>query len=133
MSHKILALGIILLFVCSSVPIVSADDITPPVTTHTIDGVMGENNFYISDVVVTLNATDDLSGVNVTQYTTWGPLYVYSEPLIFAGEGAEIVGYRSIDNAGNVEATKLTPTFAIDKYPPSIRLYGGKRNKTIPF
>ncbi|GAH74151.1 unnamed protein product, partial [marine sediment metagenome] len=42
-------------------------DTTPPVTTCALDGEK-EGDVYISSVTVTLNATDDMSGVNYTMY-----------------------------------------------------------------
>jgi len=39
-------------------------DITPPETTISLDGVLAPDGWYISDVTVTLSATDDMSGVS---------------------------------------------------------------------
>lgn len=46
----------------------SRDDTTPPVTTLSFDPPTpdGLNGWYVSNVTITLNATDNQSGVNVT-------------------------------------------------------------------
>ncbi|GAH12804.1 unnamed protein product, partial [marine sediment metagenome] len=43
-------------------------DTTPPYTEIILDGTMGDNNWYVSVVTVTLNATDEGSGVESTWY-----------------------------------------------------------------
>ncbi|MBA7636884.1 hypothetical protein ES703_44512 [subsurface metagenome] len=70
-----LVVAVILLFVSVSVVPstgnrISFDDITPPVTTCTLNPPEpnGNNSWYVSDVEVTLNATDDMSGVNTTYW-----------------------------------------------------------------
>ena len=84
---KSLALGVVVLFIgMSTIPVIGSlsvekhiltkeliykseyrndNDTTPPVTTHNLDPPEpnGLNDWYVSDVTVTLNATDDLSGV----------------------------------------------------------------------
>lgn len=60
------------------------------------------------------------SGVASTEYsfdgTTWN---TYTGPFTIAGEGTTAVGYRSTDNAGNVEGTR-SETVKIDKTAPNI-------------
>ena len=83
---KGVVVAVILLFISVSVipstgNRVSFDDITPPVTTCTLDPPEpnGNNSWYVSDVEVTLNATDDMSGVNVTQFRVdWGNIWTYT-------------------------------------------------------
>jgi len=123
---KTLALSIIVLFIGISVTSALGssnlfDDITPPVTTISFDPAEpnGCNGWYISNVTITLNATDDISGVNVTYYrineTDWNE---YISPFIISEEGENIlIEFYSIDNAGNVETVKLS-TLDIDKTPP---------------
>jgi hypothetical protein len=90
-------------------------DAIPPVTTCTLTGEM-DGAVYISDVIVTLNATDADSGVDHTMYkldsaswTRYGASFVVSE------NGTHTVQYYSIDKAGNIETTKDT-TFIISHY-----------------
>ncbi|MFB0502969.1 MAG: OmpL47-type beta-barrel domain-containing protein, partial [Candidatus Bathyarchaeia archaeon] len=61
---------------------------------------------YTSTVAITLSATDDLSGINVTEYSldtnTWTK---YTTPFTISVEGQTTIYYRSHDLAGNVEPT----------------------------
>ena len=90
-------------------------DSTPPVTNHTLDPPEpdGENEWYVSNVAVTLNASDNISGVNVTYYrinnNEWKK---YNDQFIISGDGNDIlIEYYSIDIVGNVEDVK---SFIID-------------------
>ena len=95
-------------------------DQTPPVTTSELTGTLGENGWYVSDVSISLSASDTDSGEAYTEYSfdqlDW---YVYSEPIILQNEGLTDVFYRSIDNAGNVESTKVV-SISIDTIAPTI-------------
>jgi len=44
-------------------------DATPPVTTHSIVGTEGNNEWYVSDVDISLSATDGGCGVQFTRYS----------------------------------------------------------------
>jgi len=129
MIKKGLAVAVILLFIgmCvvpSAGDRVSFDDITPPVTTCTLNPPEpnGNNNWYVSDVEVTLNATDDISGVNVTQFRVdGGSIQTYTEPFNVTADGVHTVEYRSVDYAGNIEDWKSVE-FAIDQTKPYIDL-----------
>lgn len=102
-------------------------DMTPPVTQAstvpvTPDGLMG---WYMHPVTVQLTATDDLSGVAVTEYSldngaTWQP---YSSPIVVNQNGASSVSYRSRDLAGNVEALN-NYGIHLDSTAPSIQVAG---------
>ena len=95
-------------------------DETPPHTTCTLDGEMQDDE-YISDVTVTLNANDNLSGVDNTQYRLdmeeWT---TYTDSFVVSEEGTHTVDYYSVDNIGNIETIK-TCTFTIT-YPPEPNL-----------
>jgi hypothetical protein len=105
-------------------------DITPPVTTHTLDPPEpdGENGWYVSDVTVTLNATDDWFGVKEIRYTMHGGaeqiIYGDSGTFILTDDGHNIVvDYWAIDNAENVESKKtILPLIDIDQKPPETSL-----------
>ena len=99
------------------------NDTTPPVTTRSLNGTEGENGYYISDVEVTLNATDDMSGVNVTYYFVDTPPIpkTYTGPFWVRGQAGHLVCYYSVDNAGNVEDWKCV-NIHIDLYPPWVYL-----------
>jgi hypothetical protein len=93
-------------------------DNTPPVTTAAINGT-AKNNWYLGDVSITLNSTDDLSGVHKTEYRTGvsGDWITYSGPVTLTQDGTVIVQYRSTDNSGNVEDIKQAEV-KIDKTAP---------------
>ncbi len=97
-------------------------DKTPPITTINLNGTLGNDGWYTSDVTVTLSASDDLSGVAKTEYSldnvTWT---VYTTPLTISNEGTTIVYYKSINNAGNTEQVK-SQTIKIDKMPPTTKI-----------
>jgi hypothetical protein len=106
-------------------------DTTPPVTAAVVAGTIGANGWYTSDASVSLNATDDASGVASTEYTLTVVQSVYGQqstdgfvpyslPLVLS-EGIYQVQYRSTDRAGNVEAAK-TVTVKSDKTAPTFAL-----------
>ena len=100
------------------------DDTTPPVTTISFNPPEpdGENGWYVSIVTVTLNATDDDSGVNLTRYKIdSGPYSIYIEPFIISTDGFHKIWYYSIDNAGNQEDEK-SAEFYVDQTDPEIWL-----------
>jgi hypothetical protein len=97
-------------------------DNTPPTTTITLSGTTGNNGWYVSNVQVSLTASDNEggSGVAKTEYsfdnTIWN---LYSSPFTVNTEGTITVYYRSTDKAGNVETTK-NQVIKIDKTAPTI-------------
>jgi len=131
MKKTILILGIICLLVGLSInPSVavfnSNDDTTPPVTTHSLDPPTpdGGNGWYVSDVNVTLNATDDMSGVKEIQYridggSVWTIPGDYGTFVLDIEKDNLPVEYWAIDNAGNYESYHIF-TIDIDKTPPYI-------------
>ena len=96
-----------------------SEDITPPVTAISLSRTAGTNGWYVSDVLVTLTATDDSSGVKSTEYSFDETTWTNYAPFTVSTEGTTTVDYRSKDNAGNVEATK-SESLKIDKTKPSI-------------
>jgi parallel beta-helix repeat protein len=92
-------------------------DTTPPVTTISLSGVLGENDWFTSNVTVTLSAIDDVE-VDKIEYSfdkiTW---ILYVSPFTITNEGRTTVYYKSTDKAGNPETIK-TKTIKIDKTPP---------------
>ena len=85
---------------------VGLGDTTPPETIIALDGTL-VNGTYISNVQVTLTATDDLSGVASTMYQVdSGSLKAYTAPFFVMTDGAHTVSYYSVDVAGNIETTK---------------------------
>jgi hypothetical protein len=96
-------------------------DFTPPQTTCTLSGTM-QDEVFVSDVTVTLNATDDFSGVAITQYKLDdGPWVTYeATPVLVTENGDYLLWFYSIDNAGNIEEEKFV-AFTI-QHPPDLTI-----------
>ena len=104
--------------------IIQIPDETPPTTTATLDGTLGQHDWYISCVTVTLHAEDMKwpSGVNCTYYKVDdGPWNEYTDPIIICSDGEHTVDYYSDDKAGNIE-TIQSISFKIDQTAPSITM-----------
>jgi len=99
-------------------------DATPPVTTAAAipsPNAAGWNN---SDVTVTLSATDDSSGVALTQFALDGASWTtYTTPVVITGDAVHTLLYRSIDRASNVEAIHSL-TVNLDETPPTVTYTG---------
>jgi hypothetical protein len=99
-------------------------DSAAPVTTITISGTFDETYAYFtSAVTVTLDATDDVTGVAATYYEIdGGAATEYTGPFQVTGDGEHEVCYWSVDNEDNVEEKKCAPKFKIDATGPSIEI-----------
>ena len=96
----------------------AAVDETPPVTSIQLEGAQGLSGWYVSDVVVTLTASDEESGVDRTEYSFDGSTWMlYTAPFTL-GEGVHTVYYRSVDKAGNVEEPGSV-VVKVDYTPPT--------------
>jgi len=106
-------------------------DIVPPVTTHNFSGVMGDNEWFTSNVAVTLTAVDDSSGVDYTMYKlddgNWEP---YINLFLVTEDGEHTLHYFSVDKVGNKEPVKKV-TFKIDQTVPTIDLTWDKENSKL--
>ncbi len=102
---------------CSVTPHDVVIDNTRPVTTD--NAPSGAQNH---DVTVNLAATDNLSGVDVTEYSLDGGAHWTTGAsvtvLAASGDGTTTITYRSHDLAGNVELAKST-SVTIDTTAPS--------------
>jgi hypothetical protein len=96
-----------------------AIDRIKPETNLIVDGAIGQNNFYTSDVTVTLSSTDTGGAIVVrTEYSLDGSNWsTYTDSLNITEDGTTSVSYRSVDSVGNVEDTK-NRTIVIDKTIP---------------
>ena len=96
-----------------------------PVTTAALDPAdpNGSNDWYTTDVNLSLSANDNCSGVARTEYSTDGgnTWFPYGGTITVSNEGTTTVLYRSVDGAGNVENAG-SKTIKIDKTNPTIRL-----------
>ncbi|HNT54966.1 MAG TPA: M23 family metallopeptidase, partial [Anaerolineaceae bacterium] len=85
-----------------------APDRTPPVTTPTLSGTLGNNGWYRSAVSISLAAADDGCGAGIQkiQYRSDGSAWItYSAPFTIL-DGWHQVDYQALDNSGNWEAVK---------------------------
>ncbi|MBU1629419.1 MAG: VWA domain-containing protein, partial [Gammaproteobacteria bacterium] len=114
---------------------ISSDGITidqaPPVTSDNAPSA-----WQISTVTVTLTPIDALSGVGATYYSINGGTWTEGATATIFSHGIHILSYYSVDNAGNIEATK-TKTIQIDTTPPVINLTsptdGSSTSNIYPF
>ena len=103
-------------------------DLCQPYTTISLDPPEpdGEGGWYVSDVKVTLNAIDELSGVREIRYRT-----VEGEWKVHIGDFLELIldydclddgliKYYAVDNGGTREETKKVE-IDIDQHPPEIK------------
>jgi len=128
---KGLVVAIILLFISVSVipstgNMVFFDDTTPPVTTCTLDPPEpdGDNGWYVNNVNVTLNATDDVSGVKEIIYkigsASWYTITGDNGTFVVDCDGNELpIEFYAIDNAGNEEVHQIV-TMDMDQTGPDI-------------
>jgi len=111
-------------------------DCCPPESEHTLDPATpdGENNWYVSDVEVTITAEDPLcpdpcevgieTGISEIIYTingVEGSIPGASGSFILDQDGNNLVTYYAIDGVGNMEVAH-TFTVAIDQTPPTVDL-----------
>jgi hypothetical protein len=112
---KGISIGIIFLFIVTTIApstgiIVFNDDTTPPVSNHSIDPATpdGDNGWYASDVEVTLDAMDDISGVKEIRYRidggSWKAIPGHHGTFLIDEDGDNIlIEYYAVDNVGNEE------------------------------
>lgn len=101
-------------------------DTMPPVTTALTAPAEpdGANGWHVTPVTVTLSAVDDVSGVARTEYRLEGGDWVdYTGPFTVDEDGVHMFVYRSIDEAGNVEASQALE-LAVDGSPPEAQIDG---------
>ncbi|WP_168121281.1 carboxypeptidase-like regulatory domain-containing protein [Paenibacillus sp. HB172176] len=96
-------------------------DKTAPLTIALISESASSDHWYNTDVHVSLQASDNLSGIEQTEYSldsglTW---IAYEGAITLASEGEQTLQYRSMDQAGNREETKQLE-MNIDKTAPSL-------------
>ncbi len=98
-------------------------DQTPPTTTTHLAGTQGNNSWYKSDVLVTLEAKDENSGVLKTEYTldNGTTTQLYSGPFYVSKEIINTLFAKSTDQAGNQESP-LSQQIKIDKTNPVVKI-----------
>lgn len=93
-------------------------DLTAPSTSAIIPGISGNQQWFTSPVSVTLNASDNLSGVASTFYSiNAGSAQTYTTTFSIASDGVYTIEFWSVDVAGNTE-THQTRIVRIDSTAP---------------
>ncbi len=96
-------------------------DTQPPNTTCNLNGTAGDNDWYTSNVTVTLTAEDNL-GVDAVYYKIDdGNWTLYQTSFAVTAEGDNRVYYYAVDDAGNKESIQNT-SIKIDKTKPSVTI-----------
>ncbi|MGD0817839.1 MAG: C1 family peptidase [Methanomassiliicoccales archaeon] len=96
-------------------------DLTAPTSSAALIGTTGTAGWYVSNVTVDLNITDQGSGVGQTTYrldgSEGGAWTAYSGNLTVTSEGDHTLEYRSTDQAGNADPIGFV-NFSIDRTVP---------------
>ena len=77
---------------------------TPPSTTHVIDGVQGDDGWYVANPTIRLVPLDNGSGVATTRCRINGSAWKTGTEFPLSGDGIYAFEYYSTDAAGNAEA-----------------------------
>ena len=94
-------------------------DTYPPDTDCQLSGTIGNNSWYVSDIIVTLTASDIGTGVKYTMYMVDDDCWkAYYNPFKVTDDGHHVVYYYSVDDAGNQEIVECSH-FKIDKKSPT--------------
>ncbi len=106
-------------------------DTTKPSCTITKTGTAGNNGWYKSNVTLTLNPSDGLSGVALTALGTSKTPTLGSTKTGTQTENAGIIWYGRVqDNAGNISETCDSGTIMVDTTKPSCTSSGGQSSWT---
>ncbi len=102
---------------------ITVRDTTPPVTAlRSIAGIPGDNGWYRSDLMISVDAVDVCSGVKEIRSVVDGAPSATpgsTAAIRVEGDGTHGLTYGAVDNAGNIEPVH-TVAVGIDKTPPSI-------------
>lgn len=105
-------------------------DTTAPGTSHVLQGVLGDENWWTSAVNVALLPTDATSGVYTTYARADGaPFREITAGLLVAGDGDHVADYYGEDVAGNLEFAN-TVGFRIDATAPTSSFAIGEPKST---
>jgi hypothetical protein len=98
-------------------------DNTPPDTTLSVNGTLGENGWYINNTIVTLTATDATSGVASTKYRiNNGSWTNYTGPFPLNIDGNHTLEFYSLDNGSMIEPTNFG-NVRVDTTPPIVTFH----------
>jgi hypothetical protein len=95
-------------------------DRTAPSTGVSVTGTVSPSGWYRAGIVVSLEPTDNLSGVDTTYFSLdGGAAKAYTGTVHVPDDGIHHLGYWSVDDAGNVE-DEQTLTLKVDQAPPTL-------------
>jgi hypothetical protein len=95
-----------------TVNLVTTGDSVPPETVIDVSGSQESIGVYTSEVLIILSSSDDLSGIEIIEYSLDGKKWsVYQMPFTVDTRGETILYYRSSDRAGNAEQIKSQTIF----------------------
>jgi len=93
-------------------------DAIPPVISYSLSGTAGNNNWYVSNVDVTLNAADE-HGISEIKYRIDGNAWQnYTAPFTITADGLHTVDFYAIDTFGNNNSTSFN--VSIDSTFPAL-------------
>jgi pimeloyl-ACP methyl ester carboxylesterase len=96
-----------------------SQDLTPPDLSYTIEGEKGNNDWYRSDVSVSMNAEDQGAGIHKIAYKlNDGQAQLYENPVVIKSEGTTEMNMEAFDKNRNYDIQ--TATVKIDKTKPKI-------------
>ena len=81
----------------------------PPVTSISFEPVRTDciNAFYLGDVIVYLNATDNTGVIDTFYRINGGEWITYESPFVISDDGEYIIEYYSYDYVGNIEEVNI--------------------------
>ena len=95
-------------------------DMTDPNCTSALVGTVGLNDYFISQVTVTIYSSDDGSGVDAAYYRLNGGVWKeYEGAFTMTVEGSITLDHYAVDRAGN-DGEALSRTVKIDTKAPTI-------------
>jgi hypothetical protein len=108
-------------------------DATPPATTVTRTGDLGDGGWYVGPVTFAMSATDSASGVAETRYRIDDGEWTAGAGSGFTLDqnGQHTVRIASLDEAGNLESPQVFE-IAIDRFAPETRLAALNRYQSRP-
>ena len=103
-------------------------DSAPPVTEILLHGIKGQGDWYLSSIAISLNATDNESGVASTWYSIDADTaMLYSSFIIVSSDGYHNIVAYSIDAVGNTGHVSLAQ-ISIDRDAPELIINEANRS-----
>ncbi len=112
---------------------IKEDDIAAPTSAIQLEGKIGRNNWYGSDVTTTLTVSDNPGGSGVEKIVyalNYGPQITYTQPFIVSQEGINQIQYFAVDKTGNTETIHQTQ-IKIDKSSPEGKVLFNPQTQNI--